>query len=87
MMHKLTIGLLIALTIFYIKVIRMIFPSKEKLFDALSHFSVLGFLSALRGRVFEDNVMEAFIGMALVATVVFIGFTYVIVVILDQLIS
>ncbi len=84
-MKPMTISLLVALTMLYIAVIRKIFPSKSELIEAISNFSLMDFLAVFRGRVFEENIMEAFIGLALVVTVFFVGIFYAIVVVIDKL--
>ena len=81
-MKPMTISLLVALTMLYIAVIRKIFPNKSMFIEAISNFSLMDFSAVFRGRVFEENIMEAFIGLALVVTVFFIGISYAIVVVI-----
>lgn len=77
-MKAMAMALLVLTTILYILVIKKIFPTIEGFWDAIKHFSFIEFLSVLRGRVFDENIREAYIGLALVTTVAYVGIAYMI---------
>lgn len=85
-LNHITVILLTVLALLYILVMKKLHSSKPEFSKTLRDFSIMEFFSVFRGRVFKENIMEAFIALALVITVFFIGVTHFVVVLLDMLV-
>jgi hypothetical protein len=71
--------LLLTVTGIYLVILKKIFPSKHKFIEALKGFSIMEFVTVFSGRVFDENIKEALVGLVLVVTAFYLGIAYLIV--------